>query len=155
MTEAILIVLAIMIIGASLLYIIKQVSDFYSFKYSFSLWAGVLLMSVAFFFLALIAGATESATIYVLQAVAIGLFLFTLIQDIRLSNIGMGLIAFVLQFLLTISAVAIVLVFFARWVINKILGKRSAFSINPGIAIGLNTGKPFRQFFTLFLGRRM
>ena len=142
------------LLGASLVYIIKQVSDYYVSKYHFSLWAGVLLFSIAFIFLALICGATQKITIDCLCIAAVGLILFTLIQDIRLSNVGMGLLAFLLQFLLTISLFSIIFVFAARWIMNRLLGKRAGFVANPGLAIGLNRGEPFRCFFTLNFSKR-
>lgn len=153
MTEPILVIIALIILGGSLVYIIKQVTDYYESKYHFSLWAGVLLFSVALIALALIAGAAHRATIDFLYLVAFGLLGFTLYRDISLSNAGMGLLAFVLQFLLSISLFAIILVVIARWIMNKVLGKKPYYSINPGIAIGLNTGEPFRHFFTLTLNR--
>lgn len=154
MTEPLLIIIAILIIGTSLVYIIKQVSDYYESKYRFSLWAGVLLLSIAFISFALISGANHRVTVVFLYAIALGLILFTLYRDIALSNVGMGLLAFILQFLLTISLFAIILVIITRWITNKVLGRRQYFNINPGIAIGLNTGEPFRCFFTMNMSKR-
>lgn len=151
MTEPILIMLALLMIGISIAYIIKQVSDYYVLKYHFSLWAGALLIFSAFMLFVLVVGAAESTTIYFLYIVGCGIILFTVVQDIRLSNIGMGLLAFLLQFLIAVSMISIILVVIARWIMNKVLAKKSGFTINPGIAIGLNTGEPFRYFFTLSL----
>lgn len=152
MTEPLLLILLVLILGVSLVYVIKQVSDYYVGRYHFSIWAGVLLMTIAFLALGLVSGARERFTAYFLTILASGLLLFTLVQDIRLASFGMGLLAFILQFFLTISLIAIALVVFARWIMNRVLGKRSL-SINPGLAIGLNTGDPFRLFFTVSRGK--
>ena len=149
MTESILILVAIMIVGISLLYVIKQLSDYYVAKYHFSLWAGVLLLSVAALLWLLISGASQIATVYFLGALASGLVLFTLIQDVRLSNVGMGIIAFIVQFLLVISLFALILTIIARWIMNRVLGRNKNWQINPGVLIGLNSGEPFRCFFTI------
>lgn len=149
MTESILVIVCIFIIGISLLYIVKELSDYYVTKYHFSLWAGVLLMSIAAILAILINGASQMATVYVLEVLAFGLIIFTLIQDIRLSNIGMGIVAFIVQFLLTISLFAIILTIVARWIMNRVLGRGKNWQISPGVIVGLHSGEPFRCFFTV------
>lgn len=149
MTEALLILFFVLLLGTLLVYGVKQVSDYYVLKYHFSLWAGVLLFAIAFGCFALIPGASQQITVYFLLSLGIVIILFTLIQDVRLSSLGMGLLAFVLQFILVISIVSIVLFFIARWTMNKVLGHRPYYSINPGIVLGLNAGEPFRCFFSI------
>ncbi len=149
MTESILAIVAIFIVGISLLYVIKELSDYYVTKYHFSLWCGVLLMSVAVILMILITGASQMTTVHFLVIIASGLVLFTLIQDIRLSSIGMGIVAFIVQFLLTISLFAIILTLIARWIMNKAFGKGNNWQINSGVLIGLHSGEPFRYFFTI------
>ena len=149
MTEPILAIVAIFIIGISLLFIVKELSNYYATKYHFSLWAGVLLMSIAAILMALISGASQMTTVHFLVILSSGLVLFTLIQDIRLSNTGMGIVAFIVQFLLTISLFAIILTIIARWIMNRVLGRSRNWEINPRVLFGLNSGESFRCFFTI------
>lgn len=149
MTEVILIILVSSLVGVSLMYVIKQLSDYYATKYHFSLWAGVLLMAISLVALGLTESATEDITVHFLRIIAVGCILYTLCQDVRLFSVGMGLAAFTLQILLTASFFVIILAIITRWFMNAVLGKRSRLTINPGIAVGFNFGDPFRYFFTL------
>ena len=152
MAEIILILAALIAFGVIIVIVIKRIDDYYIERYSFSIWAGafVLLLSLLLLYIAMTA---RTYLVYELfRITGIILLVFVLIRNMRLSTIIMGVVAFVIQFFMAISLVAIALTMIARYIANRILGRRTVLSrIQPVITLSFIRGEPIRHYFSFII----
>lgn len=152
MAELILFLLLLLLIASLLIRSVKAISDYYMLHYSFSVWAGALLIFISFLLFALASISSTRFCFSICIIVALFLIIFTLVQDVRLSTMLKGVGVFLFQIIITILCIPMLLTIFTRRVFNLVLGRKTIASrISPGLVLGLNTGAPFMYFFTLGL----
>ncbi len=152
MAEIILLLAGFIAFGILMVTVIKRIDNYFIERYSFSIWAGafVLFSSLLLLYIAMTA---KTHVVYMLfRIIGIGLLAFVLIRNIRLSTLIMGVIAFILQFFLAISIAAIALTILARYIANRVLGKRTAFShVQPVLTLDFMRGEPIRYYFSFLI----
>lgn len=149
MAEAVLLLVAVLLLGSLAIRLVKKASDYYVNHYGFSLWAGAILIIVSLAFSILSAMSKTHISQSICTIAGLFLALFTLVQDIRLSSFPKGFGAFIIQIIIALFCVSMLFVLLARSIINRIVGRPSDLHrINPGVALGLYPGAPFRCFFT-------
>jgi len=113
--------------------IIIKISTFYRLRYRFSIWSGVFFLLIVIVFLLLGAYSTGiSSNILVISSAT--LCIFTIIQDIRLSNTTHGLLGFCFQVVLVLLLLFILLMMLVHGIANIVVHKtRSLTKPNVGI----------------------
>lgn len=152
MAEFVLLILFVILISVVFAKSIQRVNDYYVNHFSFSIWAGTLLLIPAFICLMIASYAYTKAISSLLQIIGLSLVAFVCIQDVRLSTLPFGIIAFLIQTILFFSLFAFVLFAIARFIINRLLGKKSIMSrLEPGFIWQFSPSEPIRYYFSLHI----
>lgn len=93
---------------------ISKISVFYRNHFNFSIWSGILLMSVALVSLVIIGSDNTSKHPLVLVFVFLT-YLLSLVQDIRLSGFTYGILGFIFQVIMTFAMFSLLIIVLACW----------------------------------------
>lgn len=133
---AIIAIFIVIIIG--MIRIVRKISAFYTQRFQFSIWSGVLLFILAISFI-LIIGSTEvrTQTMYILGILSLLLAAITVYNDIRLAGIGWGLLAVCIQVLFSFFFIFFILFAIIGFFMRKVFKIRnsmlnSIFGVNFG-----------------------
>ena len=126
--EVFLFIVAAIAVIAILASIIKKISSYYKQRFGYSIWSGVFVLILAFS-LAGIDCTHYGANNIPLFLASGALVLLTMIQDFRLSGIGIGILGFLFQALMAV-VFAFIIAGLLIGLIIKAITKRSNSALN-------------------------
>lgn len=135
---AIIAIFIVIIIG--MISIVRKISAFYTQRFQFSIWSGVLLFILALSFVLIIGSAEiKTQTMYILGILSLLLVAITVYNDIRLAGIGWGLLAVCLQILFSFFFIFFILFAIVGFFMRKVFKVRSSllnsiFGVNFGVS---------------------
>lgn len=127
---------------------IKKVTEYYVRRFAFNIWAGTCLLMVGIIILLISGYANTKEARILLQIAGFFALAYVIIQDVRLSNLPMGLIAFIVQVFLAMSILTIFMFIAISLLINHMLArKRFTSQIQPIFLLGIRVDELFARFF--------
>lgn len=104
--------------------IIKSISSYYKQRFGYSIWTGVFVLILAFSLAGIDCTHYYSNNI-LLFSIAGALGLLTMIQDIRLSGIGMGILGFLFQIIMAVIFVLVLAGLMIGFILKAITKRRN------------------------------
>lgn len=142
--ELLLILFGLIAVFVLAITAINKVSVYYRTQFGFSVWSGVLFLLISFLILLSVAssGSDNGNTFFAIISAALGIF--TLVQDIRLSDPMYGILAFLFQIVMTLFVFVLFIILIAQALAR--IASRSARSISNSLS---GTTQEIRYAFVL------
>ena len=149
LTELILLLLGTIVAALLLAYVIIKISSYYKHRYGFSVWGGMLLLTMAFLLVTydVYHFGGENVPMLLIAAAAL---LLTAVQDIRLAGFGMGLLALLFQLAMAVGFLGVAVLFIIRYFVKSLRkGDDYLFGAVTGTSGSVRDGAKY--FFRFFL----